>query len=217
MRATTILPTANTVAQPKPARHRLAYLIFIVCASLYLLPFLRIMLAPQADEGILIAGAVRVAHGQLFARHFFEIMGPGTFYWLAAFFKLFGVTFLATRICLFVTSLGSGVLIYFLSRGLCTRFQLLPCILVVATYFGLLWPTISHHVDSNFFALLSFSCVLIWQKRRNPILLPLAGALAAVTTCILQPKGILLFFATLAWLAIQRWRRQAAVSALGMV
>jgi 4-amino-4-deoxy-L-arabinose transferase-like glycosyltransferase len=219
MSAATIFSTTRTSAQPKPKQtHPYAsYLIFIFCSILYLLPFLRIMLAPQTDEGILIAGAVRAAHGQLFARDFFEIMGPGTFYWLGVFFKLFGVTFLATRICLFVTSLGTGVLVYFLSRRICTSFRLLPCLLIVSTYFGLLWPTISHHVDSNFFALLSFACVLIWHERRSAILLPLAGALAAATTCILQPKGILLFFAILAWLAIQLWRRQSPFSALCMV
>ena len=52
-------------------------------------------------------GAVRILHGQVFARDFFEVMGPGTFYLLAAFFKLFGATFLAVRIWLFVTSLGT--------------------------------------------------------------------------------------------------------------
>src|ERR1700735_4226782 len=98
-----------------PGRGRFGYLIFAVCATLYLLPFMRIMLS-MLDEGILIEGAVRVAHGQLFARDFFEIMGPGTFYWLGAFFKVFGTTFLATRVCLFLTSLGTGLLIYVLTR-----------------------------------------------------------------------------------------------------
>ena len=111
------------------------------------------------DEGLLVAGAARIAHGQVFARDFIEIMGPGTFYWLALFFKLFGVTFLATRICLFVSSLGTGLLLYFLSRRICDRYQILPPILLAGTYFGGLWPTISHHVDSNFFALLSVALI----------------------------------------------------------
>ena len=79
---------------------------------------MRILLG-NGDEGLLVSGAVRIAHGQVFARDFFEVVGPGTFYWLALFFKLFGVTFVATRICLFVTSLGTALAMYFLSRRIC--------------------------------------------------------------------------------------------------
>jgi hypothetical protein len=199
-----------------PGRGRFGYLIFAVCATLYLLPFMRIMLS-MLDEGILVEGAVRVAHGQLFARDFFEIMGPGTFYWLAAFFKVFGVTFLATRICLFVSSLGTGLLIYFLTRRISQRFRSLPCLLVAGTYFGLVWPAISHHVDSNFFGLLSVACMVLWHDRRNTLLLLAAGALAGITTCILQPKGGLLLIAFLIWLAIERWRNRVSLPSLGLV
>ena len=107
------------------------------------------LLLQTPPEGLLVYGAVRIVHGQVFARDFFEVVGPGTFYWLALFFKLFGVTFAATRICLFVTSLGTGLGMYFLSRRICSKYQILPCILLAGTYFGTLWPTISHHVDSN--------------------------------------------------------------------
>jgi hypothetical protein len=84
-----------------------------ICCSrsfpgLYLLPFTR-LLRQGTDEGQLVYGAVRVAHGQVFARDFFEVVAPGTFYWLALFFKLFAVTFVAARMCLFLTSLGTGV------------------------------------------------------------------------------------------------------------
>ena len=133
-------------AQPRmaraPARQHIPYLIFILFASLYLLPFMRLLLQPP-PEGLLVYGAVRIVHGQVFARDFFEVVGPGTFYWLALFFKLFGVTFVATRICLFVTSLGTGLAMYFLSRRLCRRYQILPCILLAGTYFGSSWPAIS--------------------------------------------------------------------------
>ena len=125
------------------ARKYLPYLIFAACVSLYFLPFMRLLLR-GSDEGILIEGAVRTVHGQLLGRDFFEVNGPGTFYWLAAFFKLFGVTFLASRICLFITSLGTALSIYFLSRRVCRTYQLLPCTLIFATYFGTFWPEISH-------------------------------------------------------------------------
>ena len=197
-----------------PARPYISYLIFTLCASLYFLPFMRLLLhAPP--EGLLVYGAVRIVHGQVFARDFFEVVGPGTFYWLALFFKLFGVTFVAARICLFVASLGTGLAMYFLSRRICRRYQILPCILLAGTYFGMLWPTISHHVDSNCFALLSVACMTFWQDRRRDGLLFVAGALAGATTCFLQQKGLLLLLALLVWLWMQRQRRSTSLSSLG--
>ncbi len=79
-------------------------------------------------KDFLVYGAVRIVHGQVFARDFFEVVGPGPFYWLALFFKLFVITLAATRICLFFTSLGTGLAMYFLSRRVCGRYRVLPCI-----------------------------------------------------------------------------------------
>lgn len=206
---------ANQV-QSSYRRGYVEYLIFTLCASLYLLPFMRILLE-ATDEGTLINGAVRIVHGQVFARDFLEAMGPGTFFWLGAFFKLFGVTFIATRICLFITSLGTGLLVYFLSRRVCPRYQQLPCIILVGTYFSVLWPTISHHVDSNFFALASVACMVLWRQRRSGILLIAAGMLAGVTTSVHQPKGGLLLVAILLWLWMRRQKGAAPMAALGLV
>ena len=195
------------------ARRYVPYLVFAFCASLYFFPFMRLLLQ-ATDEGTLVEGAMRTVHGQLLGRDFFGVVGPGTFYWLALFFKLFGVTFLASRICLFVSSLGTALSLYFLSRRVCRSYQLLPCILVFATYFCGLWPTISHHVDSNCFALLAVVCMVLWQDSRRNWLLVAAGALAGATTLILQPKGILLLLAFLVWLWIQHRRQSTSLTAL---
>src|SRR4051812_4156872 len=112
----------EAVAPVRPhAGKYLPYLVFAFCASLYFVPFMRLFLF-GTDEGTLVDGAVRVAHGQLLGRDFFEVIGPGTFYWLALFFKLFGVTFLASRICLFVSSLVTALSLYFLSRRICRSY-----------------------------------------------------------------------------------------------
>jgi hypothetical protein len=215
--------TVPAVPSPLPEPTRKAssrrytnYFIFTLCSAIYLLPFMRLLLR-GTDEGTLVYGAVRIVHGQVFARDFFEVMGPGTFYWLAAFFKFLGVSFVAERTCLFVTSLGTWLLMYYLSRRVCRKYWILPTVLLVGTCFGALWPVVSHHADSNLFALLSVACILIWHDTRRNSLLLAAGALAAVTTCILQPKGILLIFSILLWLSIQCWRRFARLSALGLI
>lgn len=177
---------------------------------------MRIILA-GGDCGTLIDGAVRIARGQVFARDFFEVMGPGTFYWLAAYFKLFGISILATKICLFVTSLGTGLAMYFLSRQVCTRYRILPALILAGTYFNASWPEISHHVDSNFFGLLAIVCAVIWRRSGNKYLLCLAGVLACVTASILQPKGLYLFLALLAWLWTQRRRLSAPLISAGIL
>ncbi len=216
--------TRTDVAAPQP-RHasvsRLAerdsfrYGIFSICAVAYLLPFMRLIFI-GSDEGTLVDGAVRILHGQVFARDFFEVMGPGTFYILAGFFKLFGATFLVDRTWLLITSLGTFLSMYFLSRRVCARYQIIPPLLLASVYFSTFWPMVNHHVDSNFFSLLAVVCLVFWQDSRKPILLLSAGVLAGVTTCILQPKGMFLLLAFLGWLWIQN-RRSGFLSSLCIV
>jgi hypothetical protein len=193
-----------------------SYLVFTFWAALYILPLIRLYLV-GTDEGTLDYGAVRVFHGQVFSRDFFEVMGPGTFYWLAGFFKLFGISFLATRICLFVSSMGSGLLLYFLSRRVCATHQMLPAIILGGTIFPGLWPATSHHIDSSLFALLSVACIVLWSGRRGNILLFSAGTLAGITTTFLQPKGLFVFLGFMVWLTILSRRRMASISSLGVV
>jgi hypothetical protein len=104
---------------------------------------------------------------------------------------------------------------YFLSRRICRQYRVLPCILLAGTYFGSSWPAISHHADSNCFALLSVVCITVWQDRRKDGLLFAAGALAGATTCFLQPKGMLLLASILLWLWVQRRRGSTSLSPLG--
>ncbi len=192
------------------------YTLFGLLASLYLLPFMPIYLL-GTDEGTLDYGAVRIAQGQVFTRDFFEVIGPGTFYSLAAFFKLFGVSFLVSRVYLFLISLGTALLMYFLSRRLCRTHQALASIFLAATSFGLLWPEVGHHVDSNFYALITAACILLWYERRSKFFLFAAGVSAGITSVVLQPKGFLLFVALLVWLLILRKRRETSLSSLGHV
>jgi hypothetical protein len=213
----TVIPIAHSAAPvPKQQVHfrrHAGYLIFSFCASLYLLPFIR-LIQQRTDEGIFLSGAVRILHGQIFARDFVEIMGPGTFYWLAAFFKLFGVSFMASRVSLFITSLGTCMLLYYLSRRISRSYHSLPVILVIASYYGSVWPAISHHTDSNFAVLLAFTCLLLWYDKPRNSLLIATGALAGAATFIFQHKGILMLCAFLAWLWIQHRRKLASRSSL---
>ncbi len=216
---------SESVVSPPPLRapaHKLwahtpiQYLLFTICAGIYLLPFMRLVFM-GSDEGTLVEGAVRILHGQVFARDFFEVIGPGTFYSLAAMFKLFGATFFVDRLYLFLTSIGTFLAMYFLSRRVCGRYAILPPALLVGVYFSTMWPMVNHHVDSNFTALVSVVCMVLWQEKRKKSLLVGAGVLAGVTTCILQPKGVLLLLAVFVWLWVQQRRRSTLPSSVVLV
>jgi hypothetical protein len=182
----------------------LPYVACAGCAMLYFAPFLRV-LSHSGDEGTLIMGAVRVLDGQLPSRDFFEAMGPGTFYWLALFFKLLGTTWLATRICLLVTTAIISVVLYYLARRLRPGLEAIPVIFFVAVSYHS-WNAISHHMDSNLFALLAFLLLLFWTDQRRPYFLFLAGFSAGLTTWIMQPKGVMLFssFLLLVWMLCRK-------------
>jgi hypothetical protein len=64
MEATPLLP-ATRPPMTKATKRGYTYLLFTLCASLYFLPFMRIILPGDGDEGILVYGAVRIAHGQV--------------------------------------------------------------------------------------------------------------------------------------------------------
>jgi 4-amino-4-deoxy-L-arabinose transferase-like glycosyltransferase len=212
------IATAETVSGPTEKKRNAwsSYIVFAICGLLYLLPFMR-LIALASDEGTVLYDAVRIVHGQVFARDFFEIMGPGSFYWLATFYKLFGVTFVAARMCLFISSFGSALLLYFLSRRICGRYQSLSCIVLVSTCFGGMWPGNNYHVDGTFFALLSVACLVLWLDMRRRVLLISAGVLAGLSTCCLQTKGTLLLLAMLLWLWVQRRKGAASISAFGLL
>src|SRR3954451_2593710 len=98
-------------------RERLVYLLVALVASAYFYPFLR-GLWRVGDEGTLVYGAQRVAEGAVPYRDFFEVMGPGTFYWLGFFFKVFGTSWLVSRAVLLITGVAMTVVVFWLARRL---------------------------------------------------------------------------------------------------
>jgi len=180
---------------------RFPYTLTALCSVLYFAPFLRVLTQIAGDEGTLIMGAVRVVEGQLPFRDFFEVMGPGTFYWLALFFKLLGTTWLATRIDLLVTTLGITLALLYLARRLPGGNELAPLIFFVGVSHHS-WNAISHHMDGNLFGLLSFAAFVFWMDKPRPLTIFLAGVGAGFTTWVLLPKGLLLFLSLVLLLAI---------------
>ena len=197
------------------------YFLLALFTGLFLFPFLR-ALAWNPDEGIYLYGAQITAQGAIPGRDFVELQGPGTFYWLALFFKIFGTSLFTARSLLLFTGVATAVLIFHLSRAIGAT-GLFAAIFVAATSLPL-GVMNSPHYDSNLFALLSFSCFL-YSIRRHALtagrrihgsMLFFAGVLAGLTTCFLQQKGFYLtvaFVVTLRVLDRRAWLRPAAILA----
>src|SRR5579864_8311548 len=74
----------------------LPILVFIVCFGYLCIPLRYSSLEP--DEGIVLQGAERVLHGQVPYRDFFSFYTPGSFYFLALWFRIFGDSFIMARL-----------------------------------------------------------------------------------------------------------------------
>lgn len=182
---------------PKPpVRSWLWWAAFFGLPAAYLWFFLR-SLWRIGDEGSIVYGAQRVAEGELPYRDFFEVMGPGTFYWLALWFKTLGTTWLASRAAVLATALLAAWAIYLLSAPLIRRrFVLLPTMAYTALTVPM-WPGANHHFDSNTWALLAIASY-VHGERAGRRWTALAGILAGAAATVIPQKGVLVLVALLA-------------------
>ena len=180
-----------------PTRARWTWwIVFFGLPTLFLSIFLRTSWR-IGDEGSIVYGAQRVAEGAVPYRDFFEVMGPGTFYWLALWFKVLGTTWVASRLEVLATILGSVWAIYFITtREYRGRFALLPAFAYTVLSVPL-WPGTNHHFDSNLWALLAVAAYV-----RTPHFSyrwsALAGVLAALSSTVIPHKGVLIVTALVA-------------------
>ena len=165
--------------------------LLLLVTTAYLLPFTQV-LRPVGDDGTILYGAQRVSEGAVFGRDFVEVMGPGSFYWLALFFKLFGAGWRVTRLYLLCTGVATTGLLYVIARQVCRESAALLLWLFVLVMGLPLWPVVSHHWDSNLFAVLALWCYLKLENTERPAWAVAAGSLAGITTCLVQPKGLFL-------------------------
>lgn len=163
----------------------------------YLFPIVWILYR-IGDDGTLIYDAQRVSEGALPGRDFLEVMGPGSFYWLGLFFKLFGLGWQVTRLVVLFTGVATVGLLYAMARQVC-RESVAVLVLLFVVVVGLpLWPTVSHHWDSNFFAVTTVWCYLRLEKTGGWAWAVAAGTLAGVTSCVMPQKGVLLLASLIA-------------------
>ena len=204
-------------------RAYLPYLLLTVAAGSFLYPFVRV-LTWTPDGGVFIYGAERVLDGDVPSHDFIELQGPGSFYWLALFFKIFGATTLTARAVLFATGIATVLLVFYLARRLSPGITtgVFAALFVLVTGLPLMVVN-SPHYDSNLFALAAVA-VFVSVERRIAcggasersifVLLFAAGLLAGITSCCLQQKGLNLVLAFVVCLGILHRRPGLRLAAI---
>jgi hypothetical protein len=197
-----VLTEATIEPRRDAISHGIVWVLATSLVTLYLGLFLRVCWR-IGDEGSIVYGAQRVLEGAIPSRDFFEVMGPGAFYWLALWFKLLGTSWLTSRLAILATALCSAWAIHYATTRLIRgKFVVVPA-LVYTVCTVPLWPGASHHLDSNMWVLLAFA-VLVRASRFDTWSGFAAGILLGIASTIMPQKGILTMFAFAAAVILER-------------
>jgi len=148
----------------------------------------------HTDEGIVLQGAQRILQGQVLYRDFFSFYTPGSYYWTALLFKIFGNSILVARAALVVYGGFFSVLTYLLARRVCSRGSSL-----FAAYLALIVCLpysfyVQHSWDSSVLAYLALYCVVRLFETPSGGIGFATGTLCALTILFEQSKGAGLLF-----------------------
>ena len=217
--ATNAIPSLAIRLSRETSRKIALYLIIALVAALYLLPFVRV-LSGAPTEGIYLYDAQRVIEGAIPGRDFIQENPPAAYYWLALFFRLFGMSLGTARTVLLFTGVGITVLVFHLARKAGSS-GIGPTIFVLITSIPLIAIN-SPHYDSNLFALCAFAVFQVGYERMcegNFKAWPfvLSGTLAGCVSCFLQQKGVcfLAAFVAAMWIAQRKRAVKPCVLMIG--
>ncbi len=160
-----------------------AAVLFLASLGFYSLYYNRGMLL--TDEGSLVHAAQRIAGGEVPYRDFYHFYAPGSFYLLAGLFRIFGESFLLSRI-MWVVVRAAIVALMFLAgcRFMPKRFALLPALvtlLVPGPWF------------KSFYAFSAVGCLwatLRYLERATLARLAAASACVAAAALLRQDVGV---------------------------
>ncbi len=164
--------------------------VLMLVSLLYFLPVCFVLRRIE-DLGLIPLGADLLVRGGYLYRDMFTVVWPGSYLLLALFFKLFGATWLTSRIVLLLTFLGLMAAMLFLSRRLIRGpLCLFPAVIVMA----LATPPSScnfYHWDSLLFFLagIILQCLVLAGQRSARWLSLSAGLAAGLSTLCYQAGG----------------------------
>ena len=198
-------PSASTLAT---FVDRVTPILVFLFSLAYLCAFVRYS-SLEPDEGILLQGAQRILDGQIPYRDFFSFYTPGSFYLVAALFKVFGNSFVVARLSLAITGAVCSVMTYALARRASSRgFALLAAALATAA--GVAYRfLVLHNWYSTLLACLALYSAVRFLESRKPAWAFAAGSLCSLTSMLEQSKGAgLCFGLVLSFSALRIFRKK---------
>ena len=194
-------------------------LLFFGCLG-YLFLFRRFT-SLEPDEGIVLQGATRILHGQLPYRDFFSFYTPGSFYLVAALFRVFGNSFGVARISLAFAGAACSVVTFLLARRVCSR-SVSFFIGVLATIVGASFRfLVLHNCYSTLFTCLALYASIRMIETSSTAWSFATGTFAGFTFLTEQSKGgglvlgLLLGFLLIK--TVKEWPRRFAFACAGFL
>ena len=197
---------------------RIRTTLFLVVSALFLYcflfvpPFTPLEISNIGDSLLYLAPGLRMYHGELMYRDFFEFVTPGTGLVHLLLFKLFGVRLwipnvLALLLGLGLVWTGIGIARKVVQRGL----ALLPsAAFLVGTHDYLTDPV--HHWYSMLAGLVA---ILVLLERRTLLRIALAGGFCGLSASFTQTRGFAAYVGVAVYLLWEAWaQRQDWRSAL---
>lgn len=178
--------TAPTLTEPE-IESATAVLVFVGClAYLYLF---RHFSSLEPDEGIVLQGATRILSGQVLYRDFFSFYTPGSFYFVAALFRIFGNTFVVARTTLAFVGALCSVVTYLLARRVCSRGISIFAAILAAIAGSAFRFLVLHNCYSTLLACLAVYAAVCFAQTHKSGWAFATGSFTALTFLFEQSKG----------------------------
>jgi 4-amino-4-deoxy-L-arabinose transferase-like glycosyltransferase len=182
------IPLGNS-PQMKIDRHDRYCAIAIFLVTIAYVYLFRRYTSIEPDEGIVLQGAQRILRGELLYRDFFSFFTPGSYYFLALLFKIFGSSLLVGRVALVFFAAICSTVTYLLARRVCSRKSALFAA-GIATLTTLPYRfEVLHNWDSSLFACLTLYAAVRWLESRHWVWVFVTGSFASLTFLFEQSKG----------------------------
>jgi 4-amino-4-deoxy-L-arabinose transferase-like glycosyltransferase len=143
----------------------------------------------EPDEGIVLEGAQRILRGEVLYRDFFSYFTPGSYYFLALLFKIFGNSFLVARTALVFFGGVYSTVAYLLARRVCSRTSAIFAAGIVTLTTLAYRFEVLHNWDSTLWACLAVYCAVRWLESPRWTWAFATGSLASLTCLFEQSKG----------------------------
>ncbi|MEK7203084.1 MAG: glycosyltransferase family 39 protein [Patescibacteria group bacterium] len=148
----------------------------------------------NSDEGIILTGAWRIMQGQIPYLDFFDFITPGSFYFLAIIFKLFGANYLVAKLISILLLIISGVGIYLISDFYFKKNFYKYLTPIIWLMFSAFYPLINHNQYSIYILIWSFYFFIKSFNLNSAKYYFITGVLSGLTFWFLQVKGAVIIF-----------------------